>query len=219
MRAGGMAALGVSRWLFGAAGVAALAALFWVVPLFRVVPLEAAREESAAAAFDPAARAEAFWTGPLREAADHAIGAADLLEALRRDPAETAERFGHRLGLASTSSYLVSGQGRIADVDARSVAVSLDEDDAAEVVIELGPVFGNAIRDGSGLLDVSDFPNAQDFNALSAEINRRVEEQVLPALEAGAREGRAVRFAGAVEIAASDAPGTLRVVPIWIEFP
>lgn len=45
--------------------------------------------------------------------------------------------------------------------------------------LETGPVFGNVLRDGTGLLDVNDFPNSQDFNALSSEINRRVEEQVL----------------------------------------
>jgi predicted lipoprotein len=130
--------------------------------------------------------------------------------------------YGHRLGLATTSSYLVAGEGTIVSADARSVAISLDNDQRndAEVVIELGPVFGNAIRDGSGLLDVSDFPNAQDFNALSAEINRRVEEKVLPALAAGAETGRVVRFAGGAEVAdAAGAPAVLRVVPFKVEFP
>ncbi|HEX5789493.1 MAG TPA: DUF2291 family protein [Woeseiaceae bacterium] len=220
MRPGGIS---VSRWTPWVAGAAVLAVLVWVMPLVRIVPLEATREQSAVAVFDPAARAAEFWTGPLQAAAADAVDAAELLGALADDPAAAAARYGHRLGLATMSSYLVAGEGTIVSVDARSVAISLDDDqdpgNDAEVVIELGPVFGNAIRDGSGLLDVSDFPNAQDFNALSAEINRRVEEEVLPALAAGAEAGRAVRFAGGVEVADASELPVLRVVPFRVEFP
>ena len=90
----------------------------------------------------------------------------------------------------------------------------------AQVIIEIGPVFGNAIRDGSGLLDVSDFANAQDFNAISAEINRRVEEQVFPVLAANATVGATVHFVGGVDVADSEgAPSSLNLVPVIIEFP
>jgi predicted lipoprotein len=196
-----------------------LAVLVWVMPLFRIVPLEATREQSAAAAFDPVPRVGTAWAGPLREAAAGAVDAAELRAALEQNFADAAARYGRRLGLATTSSYLVSGEGRITALDARSVAVSIDDDDEAEVLIALGPVFGNAVRDGSGLFDVSDFANAQDFNAVSAEINRRVEEEVLPALAAGAREGRRLKFAGGVEIAdSSGAPELLSVVPVKVEF-
>ena len=88
------------------------------------------------------------------------------------------------------------------------------------IIIETGPVFGNAIRDGAGLLNVSDFANAQDFNALSAEINQRVERDVLPLLQANAVVGATVRFVGGVEVSDSaGAPATLVLVPVVIEFP
>jgi predicted lipoprotein len=207
------------RWALWPAAAAVLLVLVWLMPLFRIVPLEATREQSAATAFDPVARVASAWAGPLREAAADAVDAAELLAALERNVADAAASYGHRLGLATSSSYLVSGKGRVTSVDARSVAVSIDDDEEAEVLIELGPVFGNAVRDGSGLFDVSDFANAQDFNAVSAEINRRVEEEVLPALAQGAEEGRSLRFAGGVEIAdSSGAPELLRVVPVQVEF-
>ena len=33
------------------------------------------------------------------------------------------------------------------------------------MLIETGHIFGNAVRDGTGLLDVNDYPNSQEFNA------------------------------------------------------
>ena len=208
-RAVGWAAVGVG-----------LAVLFYFMPLFHVVSLKGAQEEAAAAVVDAGDCVETFWRGPRRDASSRAVDAAELLSAFRRDFAGTADSYGHRLGLSGHSSYLVSGMGTIVSVDEHSVSIALQEDGPVEVVIEIGPVFGNAIRDGSGLLDVSDFENAQDFNALSAEINRRVEERVLPVLQANAAAGTSVRFVGGVEVRNSgDAPASLKLVPVAIEFP
>ena len=136
------------------------------------------------------------------------------------DPGAAAERYGRRLGLSGTAAYWVTGQGVIAAADDRVVEIAVEGAGDTGIFIRLGPVFGNAIRDGSALLDVSDFANTRDFNALSVEINRRVEDDVLPALAAGASVDRAVSFTGGVEIAQGDgAPATLEIVPYRVAFP
>lgn len=206
-----------TRWITGIAG---LAAAVYLVPLFHVVSLKGAQERAAAALFSAGDYVESFWDGPLREATLDAVDASKLLAGFDEDFEATAERFGHRLGLSGHSSYLVSGEGQIVAVDATAVSIALQDGGPTNIIIELGPVFGNAIRDGSGLLNVSDFENAQDFNALSAELNMRVEEQVLPALAAGADIGATLRFVGGVEVSDSAGPpATLNIVPVVIEFP
>jgi predicted lipoprotein len=84
-----------------------------------------------------------------------------------------------------------------------------------EVSLQTGLIFGNAVRDGTGLLNVDDYPNSQDFNAISEALNRLVEERVLPRLRERARVGATVRFAGCAEVndESSDLK-PLRVVPI-----
>jgi predicted lipoprotein len=69
------------------------------------------------------------------------------------------------------------------------------------------------------LLEVSAFPNSQDFNAISAVLNRRVEEQVLPRLRAKAVIGARVRFVGGAEVDDPASALPLRVVPIRMEWP
>lgn len=198
----------------------ALGVLVYAVPLFHVVPLKAARQQTAEAGFDARTYVDTFWSGPLHQAAAQAVDASELLGALRADPAAAAQRLGHRLGLSGSASYFVAGHGHITAVTADAVSIALQADGPAVIVIELGPIFGNAVRDGCGLLDVSAFPNAQDFNALSTEINRRVEEQVFPLLTARAAVGTEIRFVGGVEVADADgAPATLNVVPVVIAFP
>lgn len=205
------------RWLVAAAVVAAF---LYFLPLFHVVPLEETKEQAASAEFDPVAYVESFWQGPLLESAASATDAAQLLAAFEQDFAAAAERFGHRLGLGNRASYFVSGQGTVLAVEDKNISIALREGGPTQVVIRLGPLFSNAVRDGSGLLDVSDFENVQDFNAISAEINRRIEEQLFPFLRENAAVGKAVKFAGGVEVADSaGAPSSLNLVPVIIEFP
>jgi predicted lipoprotein len=200
--------------------VIGVSVVLYFLPLFHVLPLEAARQQFAAQVFIAAAVVVTFWNDRLLHATKSAVDAGELAAALRTNPADAAQRFGRRLGLGSSSSYFVSGSGRIVAVEGGAITIALQGEDATTVVIEAGPVFGNAIRDGSGLLDVSDFPNSQDFNAISSEINRRVEERVLPVLREKAAVGAAVRFVGGAEIAGPETEvAPLRVVPVVIEFP
>ena len=63
----------------------------------------------------------------------------------------------------------------------------------AEITLQTGLVFGDAIRDGTGLLNASDYPNSQDFNDISAALNHLVETRVLPDLR-DAGESRRKNF-------------------------
>ncbi len=214
-----MTKLRPGRWARWAVAVGIAAVVFHFVPLFRVLPLESARQQAVGTAFNAEAFAETFWHQRLLKADPSAVEAARLVKALRDDPAG-ASRLGRRLGLSRTSSFFVSGTGQILSVAPDAVTIRLEGDPGdARVLIETGPVFGNAIRDGSGLLDVSAFPNSQDFNAISTALNRRVEADVLPALRDRARVGARVRFLGCAEVEDLAGAEPLRIVPIRIEWP
>ena len=207
-----------SRLLLWGGGLLGVCLGLYFLPLFHIVPLKEAREQSAAAAFDAVAFVEDFWNEKLSKGVPDAVDANELLAAFGNDRTKAAARYGHRLGLSGNASYFVSGSGEITAKDRGTVQITLKE--GGMVTINTGPVFGNAIRDGSGLLDVSEFPNSQDFNALSSEINRRVEEDVFPVLKEKAVVGVKVRFHGGVDIADSQTEiSPLNLVPVMIEFP
>jgi predicted lipoprotein len=113
----------------------------------------------------------------------------------------------------------VSGKGRVLSVSDDEVALAVTGGaTAAEIVLPTGPLFGNAVRDGTGLLNVNDYPNSQDFNAVSEALNHLAETGVLPKLRAQAKVGSIVRFTGCVEVndESSDLK-PLRVIPISAE--
>lgn len=195
------------------------AGLCWRLPLFRVVPLAQAAREKAAATFNPAEFAESFWSGRLLKSLDQAVKAEALLPVIQANPAEAKQKFSRSVGVSESYTYFISGKGRVLAVtdDEISLAVT-DGATNAEVSLQVGLLFSNAIRDGTGLLNVNDYPNSQDFNAISEALNHLVETRVQPKLRERAKVGAVVAFTGCAEVNDESTDlKPLKVVPIRAE--
>jgi predicted lipoprotein len=112
------------------------------------------------------------------------------------------EKFGRRVGVSRTRLIVLKGSGKIVQVDKKGVGIGLEPNGSQpDIVLRTGLLFGNTVRDSSGLVDASSFANSQHFNDISTELNRIVETRVIPALkQPAAREGAHVEFAGCLEI-------------------
>jgi predicted lipoprotein len=210
----------VRRSLLWLIGLVIVGGLSWLCPPFRIVPLGEAEQRQLRGAFDAPAVARAFWDLKLLPATARAVPVAELLTALAQDPSRARQRFGRALGLSSTICFFVQGSGRITAMDKEGINVALDDVPAGTGVrLSTGLLFGNTVRDATGLLDVSEFPNSQDFNAVSAELNRLVETRVLPALRNHAAIAKTIRFAGCIELEEGPVPRALQVIPVKVEWP
>ena len=208
------------RFRFLLIGLVITGGVCWLCPPFRIVPLSRAQQEQMRGAFDAPAFARSFWDQRLLPATARAVPVAELLTGLAQDPAAARQRFGRALGLTSAVCFFVRGSGRIAAIDKEGIGIVLDNVPAGTGVrLSTGLLFGNTVRDATGLLDVNDFPNSQDFNAISAELNHLVENQVLPALRSHAAVGKRIRFAGGVELDEGPAPKILPVIPVQVGWP
>ena len=202
-----------ARWLLP---LLLLAGLCWRFPLVHFVPLKAAQQIKAAAAFDATQFAADFWISRLSPAARTAVPANVLLPAIQADPAAAKKRFSRSVGLGTDYFYFFCGTGRVVALtdDAISLACTAGSTNA-EVALQTGLVFGDAIRDGTGLLNVNDYPDSQNFNDISAALDHLVETQVLPGLRQQARIGVTLSFAGCAEIDDEDSDlNPLKVIPV-----
>jgi len=197
-------------------GIALGGAVCWFFPIFRVVPLERITKEKAAATFDPKEFALKFWNYQLLKSLDKAVKSEVLLPAIQTDAAAAKKEFSRSVGVSESYTYFVSGNGRVVAVSDDEISLAVTKPaTSAEVSLQVGLLFGNAVRDGTGLLNVNDYPNSQDFNGISEALNRIIEERVQPKLRAEAKVGAIVRFVGCAEVndEASDLK-PLKVVPI-----
>ena len=185
-------------WL-GLAAVVLVGILLSVYPPFRIASRSTVAQSAVtatAAAFDPVAFVAGFWNDQLLPAATRAPSVVPLLTDLRRNPAAALQAHGRRVGLGHAVYYFARGTGRVTAIEPSRLIVEID---GALIAVRTGPVFGNVIRDGCGLLEVNQVPGLAEFNALSAELNRLVEQEVQPRLKSGAVVGATLTFAGCAE--------------------
>jgi predicted lipoprotein len=208
----------VVRWIIA---LAVAAGVCWLFPLFHLVPLQTAKAEKAAAKFDATQFAETFWDKQLLPALDKAVKANVLLAAIQSDPATAKKKFSRSVGFSDTYFYFVSGTGRVVSVSDDEVSLAITPGSTnAEVTLLAGLIFGDAIRDGTGLLNGGAYANSQDFNDISAALDHLVETRVLPGLHQQEKIGAQISFAGCAEVddEANDLK-PLKVIPIQTKTP
>ena len=207
------------RWSGWLITVAVVASLCWLFPLFHIVPLEQAAKEKAAATFDPKAFSEKFWREQLLTSLDKAVKAELLLTAIQANAAAARKKFGRSVGVSESYTYFISGQGRVLAVSDDEISLAVTEGTTnAEISLQVGLLFSNAVRDGTGLLSVNDYPNSQDFNAISEALNRIIEERVLPKLRETAKVGAIISFVGCAEVNDESTDlKPLKVIPVKAE--
>jgi predicted lipoprotein len=170
--------------------------------------------------FNAKAYANKYLNTMLPAISGKAIGIDKLLAGLQASPQKTFDTYSNAMDIGSTRFFWVKGKGKITNIDESDIYLQTDSNHTI-IKIAAEYVFGNAIRDASGLVHITDFTNTADLNNISAEINKIIRQQVLPPFKAKVKKGNEVEFTGAVEFNSShlninDAevvPVSLKIVP------
>lgn len=154
-----------------------------------------------ASEFNATAYADRFYNKQLLQLSDSAVEISSLIAMLKSNKEEAFSRYGHALSIGSIKYFLIRGEGTVTAVNTNTVAVKLPGDTIdTKLSIATEFVFGNAIRDASGKLSLSDFSNLSDVNNISLELNKMVRTKVLPPFKQNVTAGNHIRFYGAVQL-------------------
>ncbi len=170
--------------------------------------------------FDPEEYAQNFWTEKLMKNLDSAVDASALFQEIKKDPEEARNKYALSLGMSSIYNYFIAGKGRIVSIDEDGVGITLNRDGLnADITIAIIDIFGNAVRDAAGLIDLNEFVNIQDFNDISIEINKIVTSKVIPPFKEKVRIGMIVKFVGCAEIMYEETDlNPMLIIPVYLEF-
>jgi predicted lipoprotein len=155
-----------------------------------------------------------FWENGLPEVINGSAFFLPLTELLHNEPEKAFTDFGRKLGISKTWYFMVRGEGIIEAVEEENLLVEVN---GFHTRIATSFIFGNAIRDGSGAVDIDEFLNMTDFNNVSIEINNLVKNNVVPVLTTSAKPGKRLEFAGAFEIKEDDVDvQSIRIIPVSV---
>lgn len=151
---------------------------------------------------------------------DKALPVAELRAAVTADLDAAGEANANRgSGRGAAWNFPVSGTGTVieAKLDSRARALSLDTDNdgAADLTLQLGPVIrGTALRDAAPFYDFDEFRDQIEFAKLSRALNDRIPDLVT--VPEGDLIGTSVSFIGVVPLKKADEK--MMVTPIEVTF-
>src|SRR5690606_15646116 len=149
--------------------------------------------------FDAEAYTEELWKEKLIPSLDQAVQLDSLLLLLKQQPDEAFAKYSNALGIGNIKYFMVQGNGEVLSVDENTVAVKLaDNPQAVRIATEY--IYGNEIRDASGLIPMTEFKNTMDFNNVSAALNKKVRTEVMPPFKKRVTKGTKLKFYGAIEL-------------------
>jgi predicted lipoprotein len=160
-------------------------------------PLDEKLSEGKEITFDARLFVDGIWENDLLNIYDSATDIANLLVQLKEDPQRTFEREAKALGIGNIGYFRVKGKGTVLGVNENNVFVNIE---GQIVEIETEFIFGNAVRDASGLIEANDYDKTADFNSISEFINSKIREKVIPDFKARVKKGDEVIFKGALEL-------------------
>lgn len=142
-----------------------------------------------------------FWDDKLPSSIEKAIDIKELVPLIKADPAKAFAAHAHALGIGNLQYFMVKGEGQTSEVNENYVELLIvGEDGDLKLRIETELVYGNSVRDASGLLNMNAFKNTSEFNEVSAGLNKIIRKEILPPFRKEVKKGDIVRFAGAVEL-------------------
>src|SRR6056297_3178897 len=165
--------------------------------------------------FDAEAYINNIWENKMPVIARQAPEISVVLDLLDNNPDKAFSEYGNKLGISETWYFMVKGQGVLGEEDAEAVWIKLA--DNRRIRLATAFIFGNAVREGSGVVNINNFVNMTDFNNVSIALNKKVKTEVIPVLKNSLIAGQQISFAGAFEF--SEDTGSLsdiRIIPVSV---
>lgn len=179
------------------AGMIILTVLLVVYFSLDIRNLDVQKKGNSGAAFNAGEYTADFWENKLPGCLADAVDLVELKRLINNNPDTVCSLSGHRLGISRTCYFYVKGKGIVDSISEEEIVVNMDNKLKAGLITLY--IFGNAVRDGSGKVDINTFLNMMDFNAVSVLLNKKVKNEVVGPALGKLKTGMQIEFAGAVE--------------------
>jgi predicted lipoprotein len=172
--------------------------------------------KAAGKTFDAAAYAQNLLNKQLPDVEAKTPDIDEVLAQLKTDPSKVLEKYGKALAIGNTRYLLIKGKGNITGVEESDVQLTTSGKNQLQIATEY--IFGNAVRDASGLVNLNDFSNTLDLNNISAEIDKIIRNKIVPSFKQTVKQGNEVEFTGAITLNSEHLnTDDLEVIPVSLK--
>lgn len=159
------------------------------------------RKASAIDEFDATEFSKKLWDEKMSSKIDSAVRLDVLINSVGKDGETAINKYTNALAIGNYRYALVKLDADVLEVKADEVILGTSHNDSILTVnLATEFIYGNAIRDASGLVQVKDFPNTTHLNGISEGLNKIIRTSVLPTFKSEIKKGDRVNIVAAVEL-------------------
>lgn len=136
-----------------------------------------------------------------------------LTSEIQHNKEETFKKYGNRLGIGNSAFFMVEAKGKITSLEDGKIKINTTENGI--ISVDSKYIFGNAIRDASGLVKLTDFKTNADFNKVSEALNTIIREKALPPILQKLKIGEEISVIGALKLSKKETL-ELKILPVKI---
>ncbi|MBC6998042.1 DUF2291 family protein [Cytophaga sp. FL35] len=148
--------------------------------------------------FDATNYAKNFVYNVLPTSFEKAVPLQELVAQLKTDEEVAFDKWSNAIAVGNIGYFMVRMSGSVKEITEDEVVLVTSENINVRLQTEF--VYGNAIRDASGLVDNKKFQNTSDLNAIANAVNNIIRQEILPPFKSKVKLGDSVLVIGAVEM-------------------
>lgn len=153
-----------------------------------------------------------YYNGILNQTKAVALGS--LTSEIEKNKENAFKTFGNRLGIGNSAYFMVETKGKITSIEDGVMKVNTSENGI--VSVDTKYIFGNAIRDASGLVKLTDFKTNAEFNKVSEALNSIIREKALPPIVQKLKVGDNISVTGALKLSKKENL-EFKILPVKID--
>jgi hypothetical protein len=139
-----------------------------------------------------------------------------LLNLIKTNTSIAFDHYSHAMDIGNIRYFMTKGSGTVTGMDESDVYITTPAHQSIRIATEY--VFGNALRDAPGIIDINAFTNSGDLNSISSEVNKIVRTKVLPPFKSAVKKGDEIEYAGAFELNRQHLnTDSIEVIPFYLK--
>jgi hypothetical protein len=151
--------------------------------------------------FDPQTYAQTYWSNTVQSGLVLAVELDFLDSILHKDRDEAFDRLGKALSIGNIRYFLVSGNALVKGVtDDYIDLLIINGKNERKARLEVEYIYGNAVRDAFGAIDLNEFESTADLNKVSESINEIIKAEVVSPFLQKVQNGDTIHFVGVIEL-------------------
>ncbi len=151
--------------------------------------------------FDAKTYTAALWKNKMPAVIDAATEFDQLLLAIEKDPQLAFEKNTHALAIGNYRYAMVKMSGFVVAVHEDDFIIETDiAGSKKQLLVTTEFIYGSAVRDASGLIDIKDFTSASDLNAIAESFNETIKKTVIQPFKKRLSNGLKIQLVAAVEL-------------------